>query len=62
MDDICHTRLTPFSVGDSVTAAELLKRMGGTAFQARNLAQAARIWSRMLEEDVVIMLGLAPPA
>ena len=59
MDDLCHTRLTPLSVGDSVTAAELLKRMGGTAFQARNLAQAVRIWSRMLEEDVVIMLGLA---
>ena len=59
MDDLCHTRLTPFAVGDSVTAAELLERMGGTAFQARNLAQAVRIWSRMLEEDVVIMLGLA---
>jgi deoxyhypusine synthase len=42
-----------------MTAGELLKRMGGTAFQARNLAQAAHIWSRMLEDDVVIMLGLA---
>jgi deoxyhypusine synthase len=59
VDDLCHTRLTPFSVSDSVTAAELLERMGGTAFQARNLAQAVRIWSRMLDEDVVIMLGLA---
>jgi deoxyhypusine synthase len=59
VDDFCHTRLTPFSVSDSVTAAEFLERLGGTAFQARNLSQAVRIWSRMLEDDVVIMLGLA---
>jgi len=42
-----------------MTAAELLDAMGGTAFQARNVAQAGRIWSRMLEDDTVIMLGLA---
>jgi len=59
VDDFCHTRLTPFSVSDSVTAAEFLERLGGTAFQARNLSQAVRIWSQMLEDDVVIMLGLA---
>jgi deoxyhypusine synthase len=46
-------------VSDHATAAELLAAMGGTAFQARNLAQAAQIWSRMLDDDVVIMLGLA---
>jgi deoxyhypusine synthase len=59
VDDLFHTRLTPFSISDRATAAQLLQGMGGTAFQARNLAQAVRIWSRMLEEDVVIMLGLA---
>jgi len=42
-----------------MTAAQLLDAMGGTAFQARNVAEAARIWSRMLEDDVVIMFGLA---
>ncbi|MDI6857879.1 MAG: deoxyhypusine synthase family protein [Dehalococcoidia bacterium] len=59
MDDFFHTRLAPFSVDEGMTVGELLERMGGTAFQARNLAQAARIWSRMLEDEVVIMFGLA---
>ncbi len=59
MDDLLHSRVRPFSVGCPVTAAQLLDAMGGTAFQARNLADAARIWSRMLEDDVVIMFGLA---
>jgi deoxyhypusine synthase len=59
VDEFFHTRLTPFSVDEGMTAGELVKRMGGTAFQARNLAQAVRVWSRMLEDDVVIMFGLA---
>src|SRR3972149_7468019 len=59
MNDFLHTHVDPFPVTERSTAAELLKRMAGTAFQARNLAQAGRIWSRMLEDEVTIFLGLA---
>ena len=59
MNDFFHSRVRPFSVDSPMTAAQLLDAMGGTAFQARNVAQAARIWSRMLEDDAVIMFGLA---
>ena len=59
MDDPFHSQVRPFSVSGRATAAELLTAMGGTAFQARNLAQAVQIWSRMLDDDAVIMLGLA---
>ena len=51
--------VTPFPVGDKVGAAELVRRMGGTAFQARKLAQAVHIWDAMLQGDVTIFLGLA---
>jgi deoxyhypusine synthase len=59
MDDLFHTRVRPFSVGSPMTAAQLLEAMGGTSFQARNVAQAAQIWKRMLADDCVIMFGLA---
>ncbi len=59
MDDIFHSRVTPFPISPNATAAELLQRMEGTAFQARNLAQAERIWRRMLEDEVTIFFGLA---
>lgn len=59
MDDIFHTRVTPFPVSSHTSAAELLRRMGDTAFQARNLAQAATIWRRMLEDRATIFFGLA---
>jgi len=59
VDDLFHSRVQPFAVSGGISARELLDRMGGTAFQARNVAQASRIWSRMLEDDTVVMLGLA---
>jgi len=33
--------------------------MGGTSFQARNLARGREIWSQMLRDEVTIFLGLA---
>ncbi len=57
--DFLHQRVAPFPVTAGATAGEIIDRMGGTAFQARNLAQAVRIWQRMLEDDVTIMFGLA---
>lgn len=51
--------LRPFCVTEKASAAEIVRRMGGTAFQARNLAQAARVWEAMLEDGVTIFFGLA---
>ena len=59
MDDPFPVSVTPFPVSERVSAAELVERMAGTAFQARNLAQAAHIWDAMLREEVTIFLGLA---
>jgi deoxyhypusine synthase len=51
--------LRPFQVTGSATAAEIVQRMGDTAFQARNLGQAARIWESALGDDTTIFFGLA---
>ena len=54
-----HTHVEPFAVKEKTSAGELVRAMAGTSFQARNLAQAARIWRHMLEDEVTIFLGLA---
>jgi deoxyhypusine synthase len=59
VDEAVGPSVTPFSVGDKAGAAELVRRMGGTAFQARKLAQAVHIWDTMLRGEVTIFLGLA---
>jgi len=51
--------LHPFPVNEKATAAELVQRMGETAFQARNLGQATRIWHEMLGDKATIFFGLA---
>jgi deoxyhypusine synthase len=51
--------LRPFSISDSVSAAELVNRMGSTAFQARNLGVAAEIWEAMLRDKTTVFFGLA---
>ena len=38
---------------------DLLRRMGDTAFQGKNLAVAVEIWADMLGSDTTIFLGLA---
>ena len=40
-------------------ASDLMRRLGGTSFQARGLATATDIWRRALEDDVTIFFGLA---
>ncbi len=55
-----HDRpLRPFPLSDTMTAADLVRRLGETAFQARNLGQAARIWESMLRDEATIFFGLA---
>jgi len=49
--------VVPVTVGGTVS--QLVRKMGGTAFQGRNLARGVDIWSSMLEADVTIFMGLA---
>ena len=50
---------TPFPITQGCSVSEMIQRMAGTSFQARNLAQGADIWSRMLQGERTIFLGLA---
>ena len=60
MSDLRRTPVVPFPITDRATASELMERMAGTSFQARNVAEAARIWGRMLADpDATIFLGVA---
>jgi len=59
MDDGRPGEVTPFSITESASAADIAQRLAGTAFQARNLGQAAVIWEAMLRDEATIFLGLA---
>jgi len=59
MDGHQPEEILPFAVTEKVSAAEIVQRMGATAFQARNLGQAARIWEAMLRDQATIFMGLA---
>jgi deoxyhypusine synthase len=60
VSDLRHTPVVPFPITDRASAAELVERMAGTSFQARHLAQAVRIWARMLgDPQATIFLGVA---
>jgi deoxyhypusine synthase len=54
-----HTPIEPFTIEAGLTADEILSRMERISFQGRNLATAHRIWQKMLEDDVMIFLGMA---
>ncbi len=51
--------IAPFPVTGEASALEIVERMAATAFQARNLGQAARVWEAMLRDRVTIFFGLA---
>jgi deoxyhypusine synthase len=51
--------VTPFPITGAASAADIAQRLGSTAFQARNLGQAAAIWEAMLRDETTIFLGLA---
>ncbi len=51
--------LRPFTISPAATAGDIVEKMAGTAFQARNLGLAARIWDAMLRDETTIFLGLA---
>ncbi len=52
--------IAPFPITSEASAPEIVERMAATAFQARNLGQAARVWEAMLRDpQVTIFFGLA---
>jgi deoxyhypusine synthase len=59
VSDLFHSRVRPFSISNQLSAAQIVERMAGTAFQARYLAQAVQVWDRMLHDEVTIFFGLA---
>src|SRR5215475_13401415 len=54
-----QTPIEPFAVEAGLTADEILTRMERISFQGRSLATAHRIWRKMLEDDVTILMGMA---
>ena len=42
-----------------MTCDELLLGLEGCSFQARQLALAAKIWAEALDDDIVVLFGLA---
>ena len=59
MNRYLHRPVEPPAFDSRQTVAELVEKLGHTSFQARNLARAADIWSRMLRSRVTIFFGLA---
>lgn len=49
----------PIELEPGMTCSELLTGLEKCSFQGRQLARAARVWAEALEEDLVIMMGLA---
>lgn len=49
----------PFEINPADTASELLRKMGETAFQGRNLGRAAEIWDAMLGGRTTIIFALS---
>ncbi|MBM4332583.1 MAG: deoxyhypusine synthase [Deltaproteobacteria bacterium] len=49
----------PVEVRIENNLADLLRRMGHTAFQGKNLSLAVQIWLEMLKNETTILLGLA---
>jgi len=59
VSNLFHSRVRPFSISNQLSAAQIVERMAGTAFQARYLAQAVQVWDRMLRDEITIFFGLA---
>lgn len=57
--DYLRQPVQPFVVEPGLTADEVVRRMETISFQGRNLGSARRVWERMLEDDVLIFLGVA---
>ena len=57
--DYLKVPVEPFVVEPGLSADQILERMERISFQGRNLAAAHRVWGCMLDDDVMIFLGVA---
>jgi len=55
----CHQKTRTALPMTDRRVADLVRDMGRMGFQAGNLGESLRIWERMLEEEVTILMGLA---
>ena len=49
----------PLAIDGRKNVSALLEKMEGISFQGRNLGTAHHIWRRMLQDRVMIMMGLS---
>jgi len=58
-DDLLSTPTRPFAVDQDSSAASVLERMEGTAFQGRQLGRAFLAWKAMIEDRCTILMGMS---
>ncbi|MDO8427250.1 MAG: deoxyhypusine synthase [Deltaproteobacteria bacterium] len=51
--------VTPVKINAKADVEDLVKRMGDTAFQGRNLSEAVDVWEEMLKSNATVFFGLA---
>jgi deoxyhypusine synthase len=57
--EILTTPTRPLEIDRQKNVAALLEKMEGISFQGRSLGKAFHVWKRMLEDRVVIMMGMS---
>jgi deoxyhypusine synthase len=57
--EILTTPTRPLEIDRQKNVAALLEKMQGISFQGRSLGKAFHVWKRMLEDRVVIMMGMS---
>ncbi len=49
----------PVEIDEKSNVADLVRRMGDTAFQGKTLSRAVDVWKAMLKDNIFILMGLA---
>ena len=49
----------PVEIDEKSNVADLVRRMGNTAFQGKNLSRAVEVWKAMFKYNIFILMGLA---
>ncbi|MCI0497148.1 MAG: deoxyhypusine synthase family protein, partial [Thermoplasmata archaeon] len=58
-EDLLREEITQIDMSAIGTPGELVEAMGKASFQARALADAAKIWEAMLRDDVHVFVGMS---
>lgn len=56
---LLHKPVKPLEIKPTPGVDDLVRRMGETAFQGKNLSRAVDVWEEMLKQDVTVFFGLA---